>query len=224
MKKIVIILLLTFISCNNPRKENNMKIEKKISKEKVVQDISILRKCGFFEKFHDLTNQEVFDKLHLKRIKKYSEIFGKPYDPGMNIDEFELACLDDHKTFYMDLEADVCQENKVYENVINSFSLLSKGKFNPENIDEKWQTNFGPIKVQFKLNKEIVTFEPKYSDDWLDPKIFEICINKIKTNNLRIVECLGDSKYGYGQCISFMRLTKNEQKILEKEYHYMFRD
>lgn len=224
MKKIAVLFLLMFISCNNQRKDTNMNIQKKISKEKVIENISILRKCGFFEEFKNLSDKDVFNKLHLKRIKEYSEIFEKPYDPGMNIDEFELTCLDKQKMIYMDLECDVGSGNEVYKNVIKMFSILSKGTFNPKNIEEKWQSNSGPIKVQFKFNNEIVTFEPKYSDDWLDGKIFEICIAKIKTNNIRIVECLGDDKYGYGQCISFMRLTKTEQKVLEKEYHYIFRN
>lgn len=224
MKKIAILLLILFVSCNNKRNEAKMNIEKKVSKEKVLKNISILRKCGFFEEFQNLTDKEVFDKLHSKRIKRYSEIFEKPYDPSMNIDEFELACLDSHKMIYMDLEADVGSGNEVYKNVINLFSLLSKGTFNPENIEEKWQSNSGPIEVRFKLNNEIVKFEPKYSDDWIDTKIFEVCISKIKAKNIRIVECLGEDKYGYGQSISFMQLTEIEQKILEKEYHYIFRN
>ncbi|MEZ0131666.1 hypothetical protein AB9T88_18550, partial [Flavobacterium sp. LBUM151] len=75
----------------------------------------------------------------------------------------------------------------------------------------------------FEFNNEMVKFKPKYSDDWLDSKIFEVCINQIKTKNIRIIECLRESKYGYGQCVAFMRLTETEQKILEKEYHYKFR-
>lgn len=223
MKKLAILLLLISISCNNQKKDENLNVEKKISKEKVVHDISVLRKCGFFEEFDNLTDKEVFNKLHSKRIKEYSEMMEKPYDPGMNIDEFDLANLDKHKMIYIDLECDVGAGNNVYKDVINLFSMISKGTFNPENIEEKWQSNSGPIKVEFKFNNEIVKFEPKYSDDWLDSKIFEVCINQIKTKNIRIIECLGESKYGYGQCIAFMRLTETEQKILEKEYHYKFR-
>lgn len=224
MKKIAILVFLTFISCNNQRKNTKMSVEKKISKEKVIENIAVLRKCGFYEEFQNLTDTEVYNKLHSKRIKEYSEMFEKPYDPGMNIDEFDLAYLDKQKMIYMDLESDVGAGNKVYKDVINMFSLLSKGTFNPENIVEKWQSDSGPVKVQFKFNNEIVKFEPKYSDDWLDIKIFEVCVNQIKTKKIRIVECLGESKYGYGQCVAFMRLTEEEQKVLETEYHYKFRN
>ncbi|MET0944827.1 MAG: hypothetical protein ABWY22_05435, partial [Flavobacterium sp.] len=139
MKKITILVFLIFISCNDQRKNTKMNVEKKISKEKVIENIAVLRKCGFYEEFQNLTDTEVYNKLHSKRIKEYSEIFEKPYDPGMNIDEFDLAYLDKQKMIYMDLESDVGAGNKVYKDVIKMFSLLSKGTFNPENIVEKWQ-------------------------------------------------------------------------------------
>ncbi|KQW99360.1 hypothetical protein [Flavobacterium sp. Root420] len=108
MKKIALLIFFIFISCNNHRIDTKMNIEKKISKEKVIENIAVLRKCGFYEEFHNLTDTEVFNKLHSNRIKEYSKMFKKPYDPGMNIDEFDLACLDKHKMIYMDLESDVC--------------------------------------------------------------------------------------------------------------------
>jgi hypothetical protein len=222
--KFTILFLIVFISCDNPIKNQNMIPEKKISKETVLKDISILRKCGFFQDLNKLNDEEVFKKLHLNRIEKYSEIFEKKYDPGMELDEFDLACLDKRKMIYLDLEADVCAENNVYTNVIKMFSNLSNGSFKPQNITEKWQSPSGPITIEFKLDDEIIKFNPKYSKDWLDSKVFEICQEKIKAKNTRIVECLGESRYGYGQNIAFMRITETEQKILKDNYKYKFRE
>ncbi len=222
--KYTILFLIVFISCDNPRKNQNMIPKKKISKENVLKDISILRKCGFFEDLKKLNDEEVFEKLHLNRIEKYSKIFEKKYDPGMELDEFDLACLDERKMIYLDLEADVCAENNVYTNVIEMFSNLSNGSFKPQNITEKWQSPSGPITIEFKLDDEIIKFNPKYSEDWLDSKVFEICQEKTKAKNTRIVECLGESRYGYGQNIAFMRITETEQKILKDNYKYKFRE
>ena len=222
--KYIILLLLIFISCDNPRKNYKMNSEKKISKENVIQNISILRKCGFFEKFKKLTDKEVLEELHTIRIYEYSKIFEKKYDPGMELDEFDLACLDKSKMVYLDLEFDVCAENNAYVDVIKMFSNLSNGSFNPRNITEKWQSPSGPITIEFELNDEIIKFNPKYSEDWLDSKVFEVCNEKIKAKKTRIVECLGESDYGYGQCIVFMRLTETEQKNLENNYKYKFRE
>ena len=222
--KYIILLLLIFISCDNPRKNYKMNSEKKISKENVIQNISILRKCGFFEKFKKLTDKKVLEELHTIRIDEYSKIFEKKYDPGMELDEFDLACLDKSKMVYLDLEFDVCAENNAYVDVIKMFSNLSNGSFNPRNITEKWQNPSGPITIEFELDDEIIKFNPKYSEDWLDSKVFEVCNEKIKAKKTRIVECLGESDYGYGQCIVFMRLTETEQKNLENNYKYKFRE
>ncbi|MEL1256230.1 hypothetical protein AAEO57_20785 [Flavobacterium sp. DGU38] len=222
--KYIILLLLIFISCDNPRKNYKMNSEKKISKENVIQNISILRKCGFFEKFKKLTDNEVFEKLHTIRIDEYSKIFEKKYDPGMELDEFDLACLDKTKMIYLDLECDVGAENNAYVDVIKMFSNLSNGSFNPRNIKEKWQSPSGPTTIEFELDEEIIKFKPEYSEDWLDIKVFEVCHEKIKAQKTRIVECLGESDYGYGQCIAFMRLTETEQKNLENNYKYKFRE
>lgn len=47
----------------------------------------------------------------------------------MELDEFDLACLDATKVLFIDLEADVCMENKVYTHVINSFATLTNNVF-----------------------------------------------------------------------------------------------
>lgn len=60
MKKLAILLLLISISCNNQKKDESLNVEKKISKEKVVHNISVLRKCGFFEEFDNLRDKDVF--------------------------------------------------------------------------------------------------------------------------------------------------------------------
>ncbi|MCD0470719.1 hypothetical protein [Flavobacterium sp. JAS] len=222
--KYIFVLLFIFSSCDNPRKTNIMNSGKKIPKENVIQNISILRKSGFFENFSKFSDKEIFEQLHSNRIDDYSKIFDKKYDPGMELDEFDLACIDKRKMIYLDLESDVCAENNVYVDVIKMFSNLSNGSFNPQNISEKWQSPSGPITVEFELNNEIIKFNPKYSDDWLDSIVFEICKEKIKANKTRIVECLGESKYGYGQNIAFMRITETEQNNLENNYKYKFRE
>ena len=142
----------------------------------------------------------------------------------MELDEFELCCLDSKKVLYIDLEADVCSENKVYADVIKKYSKLTNNIFNPQNIAETWNSETGPIKVIFELDNRKVEFKPKYNDDWLDSIVFEICNKEIRKKNIRLVDCLGDSEYGFGQDIAIMRLTKEEQKILEKSFKWKFRE
>lgn len=48
------------------------------------------------------------------------------------------------------------------------------------------------------MDDEIIKFNFKYFEDWFDLKVFEVCNEKIKVKKMRIVECFGESDYGYG--------------------------
>ena len=212
-----VLALILLMSCNS----NDKKLMK-ITKEKVVENINVLRSVGFFEKYEELTNLQVYDSLYSIRKEKYSEIFKKTYDPGMELGVMELAEYDNTKLLFLDLEADVAKDNNVYINVINAFSKLSNNKFQPKEIKEKWESETGPIKVSFISNDSLVLFEPEYNNDWLNESVFSTCLKELTNKDVRIVECLSDDGFGYGQAIALMRLTKEEQKILETKLNLKF--
>lgn len=207
---------------DNSKAEKNLTKLERMSKEKIIKNISILRKCGFFKTYEHLNDVEVFERIHLERKAEYSRIFEKEYDPRMELDEFELACLDITKVLFIDLEADVCMENKVYTQVIKSFAALTNNVFDPKKIDEHWGGEEGPIEVVFETDNVKTKFSPEYKDDWLDEDIFKICEDKIEEKNIRLVNCLGDNEYGFGQAISIMRLTEEEQQVLEDSFNWKF--
>lgn len=212
-----VLVLILLMSCNS----NDKKVMK-ITKEKVIGNINVLRSAGFFEKYEELTNLQVYDSLYSIRKKKYSEIFKEPYDPGMELGVIELAEYDNTKLLFLDLEADVAKDNNVYINVINAFSKLSNNQFQPKEIKEKWESETGPIKVSFISNDSLVLFEPEYNSDWLHESVFTICQKELEKKNTRIVDCLSDDGMGYGQAIAIMRLSKDEQKILESKLNLKF--
>ncbi|MCV9928715.1 hypothetical protein OIU83_13680 [Flavobacterium sp. LS1R49] len=220
--KYLLIICLLLISCNKEPKKNLSKDKAVLMKNKVIENTTILRKSGFFKNYEKLSNTEIFKKLHSIRKIEYSKLFEKEHDPGMELDEFDLACLDDTKVIFIDLEAGVCKENKVYEEVINLHSKLTDYVFNPKNIKETWNSETGSIEVEFELDKKKINFKPEFRDDWLDEIVFRICKEKIKEKNIRIVDCLGDDGYGFGQSIAIMRLTKEEQENLEKQFKWKF--
>lgn len=201
--------------------KNQTKLER-MSKVKVIKNISTLRKSGFFKTYENLNDSEIFERIHLERKAEYSRIFEKEYDPGMELDEFELACLDITKVLFIDLEADVCEENKVYTQVIKSFATLTNNVFDPKKIQENWIGKTGPIEIEFEIENVKTKFSPEYKDDWLDEVVFKVCKEKIEEKNIRLVNCLGDNEYGFGQAISIMRLTEEEQRILEDSFSWKF--
>jgi hypothetical protein len=194
----------------------------KITQEQVLENIKILRTAGFFENYENLTDLEVYDKIYAVRKKEYSEIFERPYDPGMELDAISLAETDNKKLLFLDLEADVGKDNEVYIAVIKAFSQLSNNKFQPTEIKEEWESETGPIIVSFYSNGMQIVFEPNYENDWLHESVFKICEKELRKENIRISDCLSDDGYGYGQAIAIMRLTKEEQKILENRLKWKF--
>ena len=177
---------------------------------------------AFFSQYKDSTDLSIYEELHKIRKVEYSKLFNKEYDPGMSLNNFDLACLDPTKTQYIDLEADVCKENHVYTDVINMYIELTNGVFKPKNISEIWKTANGPIEVKFDIDGKTLRFKPQYEDDWLDPIVFQICEESLKSKNIRFVTCMDNEQYGFGQAIPILRLTKNEQKNLEKEFNWKF--
>lgn len=191
--------------------------------DNVIKNISILRQAGFFSDYKDLSDKEVYNYLHQLRIKEYSETFGKHYDPGMNLGALELSILDKTKVIYLDLEADVCADNKVYTDVIKMYDKVGMSDFNPENIIEKWDSETGPIEISFHENGKLIKFSPEYQDDWIHESVFRICEEIIRgKGNLRLMICLGEDGDGFGQDIAIMRLNNEEQKILENDLNWKF--
>ncbi len=218
MRIIVLILGLTImISCNS-QSNNHVKIKKK----EVLENIGILKTAGFFENYNSLSVSQIYDTIYSLRKREYSEIFKRPYDPGMELDAINLAVSDSTKVLFLDLEADVGKDNEVYIYVIKAFSQLSNNYFKPTEIKEYWESETGPIKVSFKSKGLLIEFEPEYEDDWLHGSVFNICEKEMKKDGIRIVDCLSDDGNGYGQAIALMRLSKEEQKVLESKLNWKF--
>lgn len=212
-----IILLLLLTRCSNSQKNNNQQV-----KSDVIKNIEILRSVGFFERYENLTSTAVYESLHAQRVRDYSNMFEKPYDPGMDLNAFQLAEHDPTKLLFIDLEAGVIQGNEVYIMVIEAFRALSNHTFNPTEIQEIWQSETGPITVSFRTKDSLISFQANYQNDWLDERVFETCEHELQKRGIRLVYCLSDDGAGYGQSIAIMRLTEEEQQVLEDQLNWKF--
>lgn len=189
----------------------------------MTDSISIIRRAGFFTQFQNLNNEELIDKLYeLKKIK-YSKMFGDDYSPERREDLYSIVSQDAQKFLDIDLEADVCADNKVYIEVLNYFANASNGKFTPTNISEVWESEEGPIKVVFDSNGQQITFEPEYIDDWIDGRIFGIIqteIKKVSEENFHM--CAGPNDDWFGQNLIYIRLTTDEKQVLKDKLSWNF--
>lgn len=82
------------------------------------------------------------------------------------------------KIWWKDTEADVLNGNAVYVNTLKELAALTNGIFSPKNIVETWNSDTGPIKINFKQNGEHYEITPEYLEDYIDIDILKQ-INKL---------------------------------------------
>lgn len=181
-----------------------------------------LKSCGFFQCYSQESDEELGmfleqafrAKIGFSDFEKYVE----------NLDEvsleLRLASLDSTKVWNRDIECDVCQEHKVYEEVVREFGLLSDGIFKPSEIKEEWSSSLGPIKVTFIDNGERFSFSPNYDDDWLDVGIIvflqELLEKRGFINKFYPYTGHGENKWGLGQELYLIKATIEEKELLKK--------
>jgi hypothetical protein len=196
--------------------------KKNSSQREVEGTIAILRQAGFFQQYDGLPAAEIYDSLHRKRIKQYSSTFGRPYDPGMDLKPYEIACLDERKMVYFDTEEGVMKENDVYVALIESFATASGGQMLAIQATEAWKSDKGPITVRFQSHGKTVVFRPEYLDDWVADELFHV-VSASMQGNARFYVCQDEqTQLGCGQDVGIMRLTKEEMQKLEKAFAWKF--
>ncbi len=189
----------------------------------MTETISIIRQAGFFKKYGALSEDELLDTLYEIKKQEYSKMFGYDYTPERKTDIYSIVGQDPEKFLDIDLEADVCADNKVYSSLLAEISKASNGNFLPSDIEEIWNSEEGPIKVSFDSNGQIIIFEPEYMDDWIDGRIFEV-INKEmkKVSNEYFHLCSGPNDEWFGQNAIYVRLTEAEKKLLIDKLEWRF--
>jgi len=185
--------------------------------------VTTLREAGFFRDYQQLSDAEILELLREKKLRELSAIFGPAYEPEQISDDYQLAALDAKKFVDLDLEADVCAENRVYEWVLQTFSEASGGYFSPTNITELWAGEEGPISVSFFSNGSRQTFSPAYLDDWIDGRVFEVINREMqKTTAERFYLCYGPDGAWFGQNAIYVRLSQNEKELLQERLRWEF--
>jgi hypothetical protein len=58
---------------------------------------------------------------------------------------------------------------------------VSAGSFQPDQIEESWESEAGPVTVRFTLDGEDVELAPEYLEDWMDPRIITPINERIAT-------------------------------------------
>ena len=135
--------------------------------ESLAERAAALRDIGLFADRKGLSDQELGEELEAALIEEWGEQI--PEDEPL----FELfvAALDRSRVWWGDLEADVGDGSDVYASVLEEWAAVSGGSFQPDQIEETWESEAGPVTVSFTLDGEQVELAPEYLEDWIDPRI-----------------------------------------------------
>ncbi len=180
--------------------------------ETLAERVRAFRSIGFFagDPRGDDEIAAVVDDL-------YAAAFGAPLPRDGEAAELGVAAHDATRVWWQDIEADVDQENAVYEATLREWSAISVGAFRPESITERWATERGPITVDVTLDGRMHTLRPAYQDDWIDLGIVPQ-LNQVIRASGRQFEVVA----AFDQTAVILALTPGEKARLMRERGWRF--
>lgn len=193
-------------------------VSKKFDRSWLLESVSRLRAFGFFEDLAALAENELVAALRKRYRALWLCEMGDERFPGWLWD-IQLITLDPARTWRQDPECAVCEANKVYEQLLGELAGISRGRFAPTKIKERWSGEEGPIEVSFLLGREKVRLQPLYELDY-------VSLSAVAQLN-RSIECLGFQfevpHFDANDCV-VVALTADEKAVLGKERGWKFCD
>jgi hypothetical protein len=105
-----------------------------------------------------------------------------------------MLALDEERVWQGDPECDVSEESHAYAETLQEWSRISRGIFEPEGIEEVWESDKGPIAVHVTLGGTRHTLRPEWNNDWLDLNILAP-INALIAKSGRHLACASDVNF-----------------------------
>jgi hypothetical protein len=127
----------------------------------LVERVRAFRALGFFSR-SVASNADLADEIVLRQ-----EDAGAPFDQNDREVGALILSHDASRVWFQDMEADVCEENQRYVRTLSDLAEISRGAFDPKDIVETWETETGPIRVEFSYDGQRHLLEPRYENDWL---------------------------------------------------------
>jgi hypothetical protein len=183
------------------------------SAESMTERVSALRAIGLFADRTDASDEDVTADVATSIKAEWGEQIA-PDDPL--IDLF-VAEQDHDRVWWRDLEADVAEENHVYEQTLTEWAAISVGSFSPTAISEQWDSPAGPVTVAFELDGATQSLDPAYLEDWIDLGILTGINERIASSGRRF-----ESYRAFDQTAFVMALTPDERLALARDRGWCF--
>ena len=175
--------------------------------------VNRFRALGFFGDNENISDEELAELINGEHLA----LFGENIDPQGPFSDLLMLSYDKNRVWWEDTEADVLNGNNVYVDFINALSRISRGEFSPGKIIETWETEDGPVYVQFLLHGERITINPKYIYDYIDVEIISD-INKLLPSEKGKFELYKP----FDQTAFILMLSKDEKIQLQKKRGWKF--
>jgi hypothetical protein len=146
-------------------------------------------------------------------VRAYERDFEeRPEPPTTRLDELELLGYDRDRAWFSDIELDVLDGNDVYVTTLAEWARLSRGAFEPRDVEERWQGEDGPVTISFALDGREHTIEAAPQGDFLDLCVLPAINALIDGRQLELYR----PDAALGQVAFVVALTAKEKRALEE--------
>lgn len=175
--------------------------------------IDFFRSISFYNNMNDLTDLDIYRIIN----DYHQEIYGESINTNNPFFDLHITSFDKSRVWWKDTESDVCSGNNSYTKFLDELSKISRGSFDPSNITEKWESEEGPITVEYYLGNTHHKINPNFIDDYLDIEILRDINNQISSSGYRFEQFMP-----FDQTAFILVLTKKEKTDLKRKRGWKF--
>jgi hypothetical protein len=176
--------------------------------------IHYFRVFGFFATYHgsdDEFGETIKSHWHGDWDEYLAAVSARP-----SADQL-LLIADTQRVWWHDLEG-VYRGANYYASVLSEWAIISQGRFTPEQIQESWQGDNGPVEVSFALNSNQYIFVHR-SGDFLDHKLLQL-VNRALANTAVHFEVATD--FGDSNWITMLDQAEKKRLQTERGWHFLW--
>jgi hypothetical protein len=119
--------------------------------EDLVAVLPLYRRLGFFASLSHMSDAELATHLRDQYNRNPAGIELRTNFPGWDL---ALLGMDEDRSWTYDTEC-VWKDDKVYAELVDRVARISRGTFQPSDVDEIWDGPMGPIHLRFRLGGQL---------------------------------------------------------------------
>lgn len=161
----------------------------------LLDSIHYYRELDFFSEHKDYSDLEIIHEITLHPSRGNAHwLFDRSFNLSLHEANLCLLSWDLKRVWWDDMECSICFQNNVYPFLLSQWSEISRGCFLPQDIREIWQTEVGPIQIEFNLDGQQYCLEVAYKNDWLDLNILSEINKLISSAGYKFESCPTESQ------------------------------